>query len=90
MLLNYRFNRNVVWRAAWTNTLSRPDYGDLIPYESSLDPEGLLNLDSGALEGFGIHDGLLNDRGRKLVLGRLDSMTGTRVVDLRGGEPHDF
>ena len=49
VLLNYRFNRNVVWRAAWTNTLSRPDYGDLIPYESSLDPEGLLNLDSGAL-----------------------------------------
>ncbi len=49
VLLNYRFNRNVVLRGAWTNTLSRPDYGDLIPYESSLDPEGLLNLDSGAL-----------------------------------------
>ena len=49
VLLNYRFNRNVVLRGAWTNTLTRPDYGDLIPYESSLDPEGLLNLDSGAL-----------------------------------------
>jgi TonB-dependent receptor len=48
-LFNYRFNRNLVLRAAWTNTLSRPDYGDLIPYESSLDPEGILNLDSGAL-----------------------------------------
>lgn len=49
ILLNYRFNRDLVLRGAWTNTLSRPDYGDLIPYESSLDPEGLLNLDSGAL-----------------------------------------
>ncbi len=49
VLLNYRFNRNLVLRGAWTNTLSRPDYGDLIPYESSLDPEALLNLDSGAL-----------------------------------------
>ncbi len=49
VLLNYRFNRNLVLRGAWTNTMSRPDYGDLIPYESSLDPEGLLNLDSGAL-----------------------------------------
>ncbi len=49
LLLNYRLNRDLVLRGAWTNTLSRPDYGDLIPYESSLDPEGLLNLDSGAL-----------------------------------------
>jgi TonB-dependent receptor len=49
ILLNYRINRDLVLRGAWTNTLSRPDYGDLIPYESSLDPEGLLNLDSGAL-----------------------------------------
>lgn len=49
VLFNYRFNRDLVLRAAWTNTLTRPDYGDLIPYESSLDPEGLLNLDSGAL-----------------------------------------
>jgi len=49
LLLNYRFNRNVVWRNSWTNTISRPDYGDLIPYESNFDPEGVLNLDSGAL-----------------------------------------
>jgi len=49
LLLNYRVTPNLVLRGAWTNTLSRPDYGDLIPYESSLDPEGLLNLDSGAL-----------------------------------------
>jgi TonB-dependent receptor len=49
VLLNYRFNRNLVWRNSWTNTISRPDYGDLIPYESNFDPEGILNLDSGSL-----------------------------------------
>ncbi|MSU71923.1 MAG: TonB-dependent receptor [Opitutus sp.] len=49
VLLNYRFNPNLVLRGAWTSTLSRPDYGDLIPYESALDPEGLTTLDSGAL-----------------------------------------
>lgn len=49
LLLNYRFDKNLVLRAAFTNTLSRPDYGDMIPYESSLDPEAVANLDSGAL-----------------------------------------
>ncbi|WP_375431636.1 MBL fold metallo-hydrolase [uncultured Friedmanniella sp.] len=44
----------------------------------------------GALEGFPIHDELLNDRGRGLVRGRLDAMTSTRVVDLRGGVTHQF
>src|SRR5688572_21889637 len=46
---NYRFNRNLVLRGGWTNTLSRPDYGDLIPYESSLDPEPPVDIDAGAL-----------------------------------------
>ncbi len=44
----------------------------------------------GALEGFPIHDELLNDRGRGLVNGRLDAMTSTRVIDLRGGVTHQF
>ena len=44
----------------------------------------------GALEGFPIHDELLNDRGRGLITGRVDAMTGTRVVDLRGGAVHEF
>jgi len=44
----------------------------------------------GALEGFAIHDELLNDRGRGLVAGRLDAMTSTRMVDLRGGVGHEF
>jgi L-ascorbate metabolism protein UlaG (beta-lactamase superfamily) len=44
----------------------------------------------GALEGFPIHDELLSDRGRALVLNRLNEMTSTRVIDLRGGTTHEF
>jgi L-ascorbate metabolism protein UlaG (beta-lactamase superfamily) len=44
----------------------------------------------GALEGFPIHDELLSDRGRTLVLNRLNEMTNTRVVNLRGGTAHEF
>ena len=44
----------------------------------------------GALEGFPIHDELLSDRGRALVLNRLNEMTSTRLVDLRGGTTHEF
>jgi L-ascorbate metabolism protein UlaG (beta-lactamase superfamily) len=44
----------------------------------------------GALEGFPIHDELLSDRGRALVFNRLNEMTSTRVIDLRGGTTHEF
>lgn len=43
----------------------------------------------GAPKAFGIHDGLLNERGRKLVTDRLTGMTDTEMLDLRGG-PADF
>ena len=44
----------------------------------------------GALEGFLVHDELLNDRGRSLVFNRVNEMTDTRLVDLRGGTTHEF
>jgi L-ascorbate metabolism protein UlaG (beta-lactamase superfamily) len=44
----------------------------------------------GALEGFPIHDELLSDRGRALAFNRLNEMTDTRMVDLRGGTTHEF
>jgi L-ascorbate metabolism protein UlaG (beta-lactamase superfamily) len=44
----------------------------------------------GALEGFPIHDELLSDRGRTLVFSRLNEMTATRIVNLRGGATHEF
>jgi L-ascorbate metabolism protein UlaG (beta-lactamase superfamily) len=44
----------------------------------------------GALEGFPIHDELLSDRGRTVAFNRLNEMTTTRVVNLRGGATHEF
>jgi L-ascorbate metabolism protein UlaG (beta-lactamase superfamily) len=44
----------------------------------------------GALEGFPIHDELLSDRGRALAFNRLNEMTATRMVNLRGGATHEF
>lgn len=44
----------------------------------------------GALEGFPIHDGLLNERGRGLIYDRVADMTGTRMTDLRTGTTHEF
>jgi L-ascorbate metabolism protein UlaG (beta-lactamase superfamily) len=44
----------------------------------------------GALEGFPIHDVLLSDIGRTLVVTRLNEMTNTRVIDLRGATTHEF
>jgi L-ascorbate metabolism protein UlaG (beta-lactamase superfamily) len=44
----------------------------------------------GALEGFPIHDELLSDRGRTLAFNRLNEMTATRMVNLRGGTTHEF
>jgi TonB-dependent receptor len=37
LLLNYRFNRSLVARFAYTHTLARPAYGDLVPYRSIAD-----------------------------------------------------
>jgi L-ascorbate metabolism protein UlaG (beta-lactamase superfamily) len=44
----------------------------------------------GALEGFLIHDEHLSDSGRSLAFNRLNEMTNTRVVNLRGGTTHEF
>ena len=41
----------------------------------------------GAPEGFGIHEGLLSERGWQLAQDRYSSLTPTRVHDLRGGTP---
>ena len=41
----------------------------------------------GAVRGFPIHDGLLNERGWGLVFGRVTDMTPCKLVDLRGKGP---
>lgn len=44
----------------------------------------------GAPRGFPIHDGLVNDRGRGMIIGRISTMTPTELVDLRGAGPRSF
>jgi len=39
VFLTYRFNPQLVARAAYTNTLARPNYGDLIPYRVLADTQ---------------------------------------------------
>ena len=68
------------------DVLAVPAYGPWAALKETLDFVRAV----GALEGFAIHDELLSDRGRDLISGRLDAMTGTRVVDLRGGATHEF
>lgn len=68
------------------DVLAIPAYGPWAALKETIDFVRAV----GALEGFPVHDELLSDGGRALVRGRVDAMTGTRVVDLRGGETHRF
>lgn len=63
-----------------------PAYGPWAAMKETIDFVRTL----GALEGFAIHDELLSDAGRTLISGRLDAMTSTRMVNLRGGTTHTF
>ena len=71
---------------AGVDVLAVPAYGPWAAMKETVDFVRAV----GALEGFPIHDGLLNERGFGLVLGRVNEMTGTRLVDLRGGTAHEF
>jgi L-ascorbate metabolism protein UlaG (beta-lactamase superfamily) len=66
--------------------LAMPSYGPWAALKETIDFVRAV----GALEGFPIHDELLNERGLGLVSGRIDAMTSTRLVDLRGGVAHQF
>ena len=68
------------------DVLAVPAYGPWAALKETIDFVRAV----GALEGFAIHDELLNDRGRGLISGRVNDMTGTRLVDLRGGVTHQF
>ncbi len=63
-----------------------PAYGPWAALKETID----FVREVGALEGFGIHEQLLNERGMGLISGRIDAMTGTRLVDLRSGVTHEF
>jgi L-ascorbate metabolism protein UlaG (beta-lactamase superfamily) len=66
--------------------LAIPAYGPWAAMKETIDFVRAI----GALEGFPIHDELLSDRGRSLAFNRLNEMTNTRVVNLRGGTTHEF
>ena len=48
--VNYRYNTNTVFRFAWTNTLARPNYYDLVPYRIVTQEDGELEIGNPALE----------------------------------------
>jgi L-ascorbate metabolism protein UlaG (beta-lactamase superfamily) len=72
--------------AEGVDILAMPAYGPWAAMKETVDFVRAV----GALEGFPIHDELLNDRGRALVFGRINDLTSTRLVDLRGGSTHRF
>lgn len=66
--------------------VAMPSYGPWAAMKETVD----FVREVGAPQGFPVHDELLNDRGRALVLNRVNEMTDTTLVDLRGGAPHTF
>jgi len=68
------------------DVLAMPAYGPWAAMKETIDFVRAV----GALEGFPIHDELLSDSGRGLVLTRLNEMTSTRLLNLRGGVTHEF
>jgi L-ascorbate metabolism protein UlaG (beta-lactamase superfamily) len=68
------------------DVLAVPAYGPWAAMKETIDFVRAV----GALEGFPIHGELLNDRGHNLVMSRIDELTNTRLVDLRGGATHEF
>lgn len=65
------------------DVLAVPAYGPWAAMKETIDFARA--VDAG--HGFPIHDGLLHERGVKLIYGRLETMTGMEMHDLRGGRP---
>ena len=65
------------------DVLAVPAYGPWAAMKETVD----FARQVGATHGFPIHDGLLAERGVKLIYGRLADMTPTEMHDLRDGTP---
>lgn len=65
------------------DVLAVPAYGPWAAMKETVD----FARQVGATHGFPIHDGLLAERGMKLIYGRLADMTPTEMHDLRDGTP---
>ena len=62
------------------DVLAVPAYGPWAAMKETVD----FAREVGAVEGFCIHDGLLNERGWSLVFNRVREMTPCQLTDLRG------
>ncbi|HEY9292897.1 MAG TPA: MBL fold metallo-hydrolase [Microlunatus sp.] len=71
---------------AGVDVLAFPVYGPWAAMKEGIDFARAV----GAPKGFPIHDGLLRDNGRSMVIGRINAMTPTELVDLRGAGPYSF
>lgn len=68
------------------DVLALPAYGPWAALKETIDFARAV----GAPRGFPVHDGLLRDNGRNLIIGRINAMTGTDLIDLRGAAPQTF
>jgi L-ascorbate metabolism protein UlaG (beta-lactamase superfamily) len=68
------------------DVLAVPAYGPWAAMKETIDFVRAVD----ALEGFPIHEGLLNERGFGLIFGRVNEMTETKAFDLRGGMIREF
>ena len=64
---------------AGVDVLAVPAYGPWAAMKETVD----FAREVGAVEGFAIHDGLLNERGWSLVFNRVREMTPCQLTDLR-------
>jgi L-ascorbate metabolism protein UlaG (beta-lactamase superfamily) len=68
------------------DVLALPTYGPWAALKETIDFARAV----GAPRGFPIHDGLLRDNGRNLIIGRINAMTATDLIDLRGAAAQTF
>ncbi|MBO0812744.1 MAG: MBL fold metallo-hydrolase [Microlunatus sp.] len=68
------------------DVLAFPAYGPWAAMKEGID----FAREVGAARGFPIHDGLLNEVGRAMIIGRISAMSPTQLIDLRGAGPTAF
>lgn len=68
------------------DVLAYPSYGPWAAMKEGIDFARAV----GAARGFPIHDALLSEIGRSMIVGRISAMTPTQLTDLRGAGPTTF
>ena len=68
------------------DVLAYPSYGPWAAMKEGIDFARAV----GASRGFPIHDALLSEIGRSMIVGRISGMTPTQLTDLRGAGPTSF